>query len=320
MKAIRVEQHGEPDVMKLMDVAEPKVTAGKVLVEIKAAGVSPVEAYIRAGWFGLTATLPYTPGSDGAGIVREIGSGVDHVRPGDKVFVTGSDTGTYAELALCAASAVHLLPKVIGFAEGAAVGVAYSTAYRALFIRAKIEAGETVLIHGASGGVGTAAVQLASNAGARVFGTASSPKGREIVLGLGAERVFDHKNVSYRRAILDATDGQGVNCIMEMLANVNLGEDLRLLAFHGRVIVVGNRGRVEIDPRDTMVRDADIRGMSLLNAPPDELAGIHRALIEGLEKGTIRPVIEREVGLSEAPEAHRAVMSHEAHGKILLIP
>jgi NADPH2:quinone reductase len=318
MKAIRVEEFGGPEVLRWTDVPEPEVSERHVLVELRVAGVNPVETYIRGGLHGAKAKLPYTPGTDGAGVVKEVGSGVDRVRVGDRVFLTGSLTGTYAEFALCEVSQVHLLPDAVSFAQGAALGVPYSTAFQALFHRGRVEAGETVLVHGASGGVGVAAIQLGSAAGARMFGTAGSSAGRALVRRLGAEQVFDHKDPAYLEAIKEAAGGSGVNCILEMLANVNLAEDLRLLAPKGRVVVIGSRGRIEIDPRDTMVRNADIRGMSLPFTPADELAVVHQGLIAGLRDGTIRPVIEREIALAAAAEAHRAVMDRAAGGKIVL--
>jgi NADPH2:quinone reductase len=189
-----------------------------------------------------------------------------------------------------------------------------------LFHRGRVQFGETVLVHGASGGVGTAAVQLARAVEIRVFGTAGSPEGRELVRDLGADQVFDHKDSGYREAILNATDGRGVDCILEMLANINLGEDLRLLAPYGRVVVIGSRGSVEINPRDAMMRDADIRGMILGNASTSDLAAIYRSLAEQLAASRIRPVIGREFPLASAPEAHRAVMAPNARGKVVLIP
>ena len=153
--------------------------------------------------------------------------------------------------------------------------------------------GETVLVHGASGGVGIAAVQLARARGLRVLGTAGTERGCELVREQGAHDVFDHRAPDYLARIMDATSGRGVDVILEMLANVNLGKDLTILAPRGRVVVIGNRGRVEIDARDTMSRDADIRGMVLPNTPPAEMASIHAALVAGLENGTLRPVSAR---------------------------
>jgi NADPH:quinone reductase len=237
---------------------------------------------------------------------------------GDRVYTAGSLSGTYAEFALCKNEHVHPLPANVPFAQGAAMGTPYATAYRALLQRADAKPGETVLVHGASGGVGTAAVQLARAHGLRVFGTAGSDEGLELAREQGAHEVFDHRAPDHFEQVMRATDGRGVDVIVEMLANVNLGNDLTILAKGGRVVIIGSRGRVEIDPRDTMQRDADVRGMILPNTPPAELASVHAALVTGLANGTLRPVIRKEFPLAEAAEAHRRVMESGASGKIVL--
>ncbi len=320
MKAIRVEEFGEPDVMKLVDVPMPEPGAGELLVRVRAVGVNPVETYIRAGTYARKPALPFTPGNDGAGVVEKVGEGVNEFRAGDRVYLAGSSTGTYAEYALCSAAQVHRLPENTSFPQGAAIGTPYATAFRGLFQRGQAQPNETVLVHGASGGVGTAAVQLAVARGMRVFGTAGTERGCELAREQGAEAVFDHHAADYLARIMEATSGRGVDVILEMLANVNLGKDLTILAPRGRVVVIGNRGRVEIDARETMARDADIRGMVLPNTPPAELASIHAALVAGLEEGNLSPIIAKELPLAEAPEAHRAVLESGAFGKIVLIP
>jgi NADPH2:quinone reductase len=249
-----------------------------------------------------------------------VGGAGGNFRPGDRVYTAGSISGTYAEHALCATTQVHPLPAKASFAQGAALGTPYATAYRGLMQRAQAKPDETVLVHGASGGVGTAAVQLARAHGLRVFGTAGTERGRELVRGQGAHEVFDHRAPDYLARILEATSGRGVDVILEMLANLNLGKDLTILAAHGRVVVIGSRGPVEINPRDAMSRDADIRGMVLPNASATEMVEIHTALVAGLENGALSPVIGQELSLAEAPQAHRAVMEPGAFGKIVLVP
>ncbi len=319
MKAIVVKEFGAPSVMRIEEVPDPKPGPAQVVVRIHAAGVNPVDTYIRAGVYWKKPTPPYTPGSDGAGEVLSVGKDVTGVKPGDRVYLAGSLTGTYAEQALCEEYSVFPLTAHLSFAQGAAIHVPYATAYRALFHRAKAQAGETVLINGASGGTGIAAVQLARAAGLRVVGTAGSERGLKLVLAEGAHVAIDHKKASHFDDALAAANGRGFNIILEMLANVNLGRDLPLLAFGGRVVVIGSRGNVEITPRDLMSRDAAILGMSLLNAQPQELSGIHAALVAGLENKSLRPVVGQEIPLAEAPRAHEAVMQSGAHGKIALI-
>jgi NADPH2:quinone reductase len=215
---------------------------------------------------------------------------------------------------------VYPLPPALTFAQGAALGIPYATAYRALFQKARAQAGETVLVHGASGGVGTAAVQLARGAGLIVIGTSGTDKGRALVKENGAQHAVDHTSAEYTREIMRLTNERGVDLIIEMLANANLGKDLPLLAKFGRVVVVGSRGPVEINPRDTMSRDASIIGMTLFNASPEEQKSIHAKMFDPLSTGSLRPVVGQELPLSQAAQAHREVLAPGAHGKIVLIP
>ena len=320
MKAIRVREFGAPEVMRVEEVELPAPGVGQVLVKVEAAGVNPVDTYIRSGNYARKPALPYTPGNDGAGVVKSVGAGVASCSPGDRVYFGGSVTGAYAELAICLESQVHPLPANVSYAQGAALHVPYGSAYRALFQLAHAEPGETVLVHGATGGVGLAAVQLAASRGLRVIATAGSAAGRELVACEGASSVLDHSAAGYLDKVMELTGGKGVNVIVEMLANVNLGKDLKVLAQSGRVVVVGSRGTVEIDPRDTMGREATITGLYLFNATESEAAQIHAALYAGLKNGTLRPVVREEMPLKDAPRAHRLVMEPGAGGKIVLVP
>lgn len=221
---------------------------------------------------------------------------------------------------LCKEFQTHLLPEGTSFGQGAAIGVPYGAAYRALFQRARAVAGEAILVHGASGGVGLAAVQLARAAGLRVIGTAGSDEGLQLVLAQGAHHVLNHRSAGYLGKLPELTCGQGVDVILEMLANVNLDLDLGALAIGGRVVVIGSRGRVEIDPRTAMGKEAAILGMTLYNASEQELASMHAAFAAGLENGTLRPVVSRELPLAEAAVAHHAVLETSTFGKIVLLP
>ncbi|MEO6393774.1 MAG: NADPH:quinone reductase [Pyrinomonadaceae bacterium] len=320
MRAVVVQQFGGPEVLKVEEVAKPDVGPNQVLVRVAAAGVNPVDVYKSTGHYARLPEVPYTPGSDGAGEIIAIGDGVKHVNVGDRVYLAGSITGTYAEYALCEAAQVHSLPDTITFPQGAAIFVPYATAYRALFQRAHAAPGEFVLVHGASGGVGIAAVQIARAAGLTVIGTAGTERGLQLVREQGAHYVLNHHEPDYLGQLQKLTYGLGVDVILEMLANVNLNKDLGVLAVGGRVVVIGSRGTVEIDPRLTMGRDASIHGMSLPNAQAHEMASIHAALIAGLENGTLRPVVGQEFPLDQAPAALEAVMEPGANGKIVLLP
>jgi len=318
MKAIRVTQFGEPGVMVVADIPVPAAGPGQVVVRLHAAGVNPVDTYVRSGNHARKPALPYTPGLDGAGVVHAVGSGVTHVGPDDRVYVAGSVSGTYAECVLCDASQVHALPARVSFAQGAAIGIPYVTAWRALHQRSGFRAGETVLVHGASGGTGLAAVQIARAAGVTVFGTAGTARGRELLLAQGVTQAFDHRAPDYLDAIRAATVGRGVDVIIEMLANVNAAADLSIVALRGRIVVIGNRGAIELNLRDAMMREADIRAMLIFNATPEELAAAHAGIGAGLADGSLVPVVGREFPLEEAPAAHVAVMEPGAYGKIVL--
>ena len=324
MKAIVVREYGKPEVMKLEENApDPAPGPGDVLVRIRAAGVNPVDAYIHSGTYVRKPPLPYTPGFDGAGEVERVGAEVKDFAPGDRVYVGGpgvkpAGSGTYAERAIVLPAHLHKLPARTTFQQGAALGVPYATAYRALFQRAGARPGETVLVHGATGGVGIACVELAHARGLRVIGTGGTDAGLASVRERGADLAVNHRTPNYTDEIMRATGGTGVNVIVEMAAHVNLDRDLALLAKFGRVAVVGNRGRVEIDPRQAMGRDAAVLGMTLFNVSDTDLAEIHAAITAGLANGTLNPVVGRELPLADAARAHEAVMEPGALGKIVL--
>lgn len=320
MKAIQVQQFGGPEVLKVEEIPTPKPGAGQVLVRIHGAGVNPYDTYMRAGTYAIKPPLPYTPGSDGAGVVEAVGAGVTTVKSGDRVYVARTVSGAYAEYAIALESQVHRLPGNISFVQGAGVWVPYGTAYHALVHSAQARASETVLIHGASGGVGIAGVQFARAMGLAVFGTASSQKGLDLVLREGAHHVFNHAKPGYLEEIMKASGGRGVDIILEMLANVNLANDLKLLSTNGRVIVIGNRGEITINARDLMARRASIRAFTLWGITQSEETEIHAGIVAGLESGTLRPVVGKEMPLAEAPRAHKEIIEPGAAGKIVLIP
>jgi NADPH2:quinone reductase len=324
MKTIRVHEFGGPEVLRLEDLPDPIAAPDQVLVRIRAAGVNPVDAYIRTGTYARKPSLPYTPGSDGAGDVEAVGAEVRHIAAGDRVYIAGfggsqAGVGTYAERAVCTPALLYRLPERTSYGQGAALGVPYATAYRALFQRAAARPGETVLVHGATGGVGLAAVELAHARGLRVIGSGGTDEGLAVVRDHGADVIVNHRTQGYADEVMRATDGRGVDLVIEMAAHINLDRDLTLIAKHGRIVVVGSRGPVEINPRLTMGKDATIFGMTLFNATDRDLAEIHAALIAGLSDGTLNPVVGREMPLADAAKAHAAVMEPGALGKIVLI-
>jgi len=320
MKAIEVKEFGVPDVLQLVALETPSPSEGEVLIRVEAIGVNPVETYIRAGIYPSLPDLPYIPGGNVAGIIDSCGPGVKNWKPGERVYTSATVSGGYCEKCLCTVEQVFHLPKCISFSQGAAVGVPAATAWRALFIRGAAKGKERVFVHGASGSVGQAAVQLAAGAGMHVFGTAGTSAGCDLVRRLGAELVVNHRQPGYEKKLLEAVGGGGFTLILEMLADKNLELDLDLLAPKGRVIIIGSRGRIEIDPRATMGKETDIRGLAVFNATPEEVIQTHNGLKKVMEDGGFVPSVSRELPLADAALAHDLVMQDGNCGKIVLIP
>lgn len=322
MKAIVVEQFGGPEVLQVHERPVPQPEAGEVRVRLAAVGVNPVETYIRSGSYGQVPELPYVPGNDGAGVIDAVGEGVDDLRVGQRVFVAATrakrNTGTYAQYVVCDAAAVGRLPEAVSFEQGAGIGTPGLAAGDALFVRARVRPGETVLVHGASGGVGTLAVQLANRIGCVVYGTAGDEDGRALVERLGATRSFDHHADGYLDEILDATGGRGVDVVLDMAAHANLMKDVRVAATRGRIVVVGSRGSLDFDPRGLMSSDLDVRGMNVNNLLPDELNLVMHAL-EAALAGGMNVVVAQTFPLEEAADAHRAVAERGKDGKVVLV-
>ena len=320
MKAIQVPKFGGPEVLELNEIPTPKPGPGQIPVRVRAAGVNPYDTYMRNGMYPIKPPLPYIPGSDAAGTVEAVSEGVKKVKPGDRVYTAKTISGAYAEYTLADESQIYPLPEKISFAQGAGLWVPYGTAYHALYHHAYARSGETLLVHGASGGVGNAALQWARAQGLTIIGTAGSQRGLELVKKEGAHFVFDHTKPGYIDEIVNVTGGKGIDVILEMLANVNLANDLKLLALNGRAIVVGNRGEITINPRELMSRRASIRAFTLWAATEEESKEIHAAIAAGLETGFLRPIVGKELPLKDAAQAHKDVLAPGSYGKIVLIP
>ena len=320
MRAVVVHEFGEPEVLGLEQLPEPTPVPGEVLVRIQAAGVNPFETYVRAGTYSDLPALPYTPGADGAGVRTDTG---------ERVYVTGSLSGTYAEYALCREEDVRPLPDALSYAQGAALGTPYTTAYRALFQRARATAGERVLVHGASGGVGLAVVQLALAAGLEVTGTAGSQAGSELVAAQGAVRVLDHHDPGHLTAAVELTGGDGYDLIVEFLANANLGADLKELAAarSARIVVSAVAGRLRgvdglfPDPHE---RRRARRGYTATACPSGarrRSKGAGAAVDTGPpQRRTACPSRGATLPLAEAARAHRLLMERPALGRLVLVP
>eukprot|EP01100_Stratorugosa_tubuloviscum_P015206 TRINITY_DN8588_c0_g1_i1.p1 TRINITY_DN8588_c0_g1~~TRINITY_DN8588_c0_g1_i1.p1 ORF type:complete len:369 (+),score=210.75 TRINITY_DN8588_c0_g1_i1:104-1108(+) len=321
-KAIRVNEAGPPSVMHIEQQEINSINATQILIQIKAIGVNPVETYIRAGIYGRATQIPYTPGNDAAGIIVKIGTSVQKFKVGDRVYTAGTVNGSYAEFCICEENKVYSLPERVSFEQGAGINIPYATAFRALLHRARARAGESVLVHGGSGGVGQAAIQFAKAYGLIVYATAGTEEGLKFIKEQGAHYTFNHNDSDYINQIAQQTNNQGVNIILEMIANKNLAKDFNVLSRFGRIIIIGSRGTIEINPRDLMSRDADVMGIALANSTQEQLDETHAAISAGLANGSLNPVVSKTFKLEEAPLAHEEIMKSTggAHGKIVLIP
>src|SRR5215468_7905963 len=274
MRAIRAHSFGGPEVLQLEQVDDPVPGPGELVIDVRAAGINPADTYMRNGTYAIVPELPYTPGGDAGGVICAMGPDVTQHKVGDPVFVgtalSFDLTGCYAEKVKRKASEVLPLPSGVSFAAAAAFGVSYTTAHYSLFERGGAHSGETVFIHGASGSVGTSAIQLAKRAGIKVIGSAGTAKGMELIVREGADQAVDHTRNGYLDEVKRLT-GKGPELILEMLANINLAADMDLVAKYGRIIIIGNRGEITINPRVAMMKELDIRGIALWNATPEQV-------------------------------------------------
>jgi NADPH2:quinone reductase len=316
MKAMQMKDYGPASDLTLTNANKPSINEDQMLVQVGAAGVNPVDTYIRSGTNNYKTTFPHTPGSDGAGTIVELGKNVTEFEVGQRVYFSRNLGGSSAEFTVCATTHTYPLADALSFEEGACLGVPYTTAHRALFGRANAKAGDKVLVHGATGAVGIATVQLALAAGMDVVASAGTEAGADLLRQQGVTTVIMHNEADHLAPFQTLADGFDI--VIEMLANHNLDQDLKALAFGGCVAVIGNRGTVEINPRDLMARDASVVGVALANVQPKELALIAKSLRPLFEKGVLKPVVRHSYALTELAQAHEDVLKSGALGNLVI--
>ncbi len=322
MKAICVHEFGGPGVMVLEEAEERTPAAGEILVRVRAAGVNPVDTTFRSGAHPLSRNLalPWTPGIDAAGEVMAVGEGVSGFSPGERVFGAAT-SGSYAEQALLNPLRTAKLPEGVSYEEGASFPVVLYTAYYALIYKARIRAGETVLIHAGAGGVGCMAIQIAKAAGVRVITTVSSEEKAEFCRGFGADVIVNYRDEDFAERCLAETEGRGVDAVVEMVATDNFDKDCRAVKKYGCIVVLGAGtgknpvGSVNYPPFYS--KDIDVRGMSLFNSDP-VFPYMARQLDLLLAEGRVRAAVGETMPLAEAARAHEALMTGEVFGKIVL--
>ncbi|MGX7348565.1 quinone oxidoreductase family protein [Aerococcus vaginalis] len=320
MKAIRIHAFGDDAEYALENVTLPDLEPYEVRVELQTAGVNPNETYVQTGNYAqFQPELPYTPGFDGCGKVIAVGHDVERVAVGDRVHVMSfnhvdTQTGTYAEMVQCHEESVWRIPDTISDMEAAVLGIPSGIACRALE-RAQVTADDTVLVHGASGAVGTFLVQIAKALGARVIGTSSQESSREQLLEIGADRAIPHLTADNAESLLD---GEEPSVIIEMASEHNLQTDISVIQQRGRIVCVGARGDVSVSPRDIFSKECIVTGAAITNATQDDLDHYENYLYQLLSEDKLHPVVSQTLSLKEAKAAQEAVKQTKAPGKIIL--
>ena len=326
MRAVRYHEHGDESVLTFEeDVDRPVPTTDQVLVRIEAASVNPIDTYLREGNLSPTTGLPHVGGSDMAGIVEDVGENVNTFETDDRVFATGLGIftpGTYAEYTVVPADMLAPLPEKVSFRDGAAAAMAFATAWRALVDRGDLSLGDVCLVHGASGGVGHAAIQVAAQAGSYVVGTAREGEPASLVRSLGADAVVDYRTDNIANSLTEATDGRQIDVVLEPHADSQLVADLKCLTRDGRVVIIGEKSSNEIPPSTSMAAkqaNADLRFMSLASSP-DQQAPILRQVAPLLADRRFTVEIDSVFHLNELPDAHKRLCSSGVLGKIVVDP
>ncbi|HEV2264958.1 MAG TPA: NADPH:quinone oxidoreductase family protein [Stellaceae bacterium] len=322
MRAILCREYGAIDKLAVADVAEPSLGAGEVLIDVHAAGINFGEMLMVLGTYQEKPPLPFTPGFEAAGVVRATGDGVTAVKPGDRVMAA-LPRGGYAEVAVAAASAVFPIPPAMDFVTAAGFPIAYGTAYGAFAWRAHLAPGETVLVLGAAGGVGLAAVEVAAAMGARVIAAAGDAEKCAVAQAHGAMHTIDYRREDLRERVRTLTDGRGADVVFDPVGGDAFAQALRAVAWSGRILVIGfASGSVpQIPANHVLVKNVDIMGFqwgSYRTRRPDLLTPGFARLAGWHAEGRLQPVVSHRLPLAAAPEAYRLLRERRATGKIVL--
>lgn len=321
MKAMRAHQFGGPDVLRLEEAPDPQIQAGQVRIKVRAAGINPADLVRLSGRLG-QPPLPYIPGTDVCGEVEALGAGVTNVKVGDRICGRAF-AGGYAEKTCMVANEAVPLPANLSWEEGAAIPIPFFTAYRALFHKAQLRPGETVLVSAGGGGVGVAAIQLAKATNARVLTTVGSREKAERTRELGADVAINYRDQDFVAEVQKATDGKGVNVIIENVAADNLAKDFGAIALNGRIVLIGTGTGKAADASfgvfGALFKDVSVLGMSLVNAGP-VIQEIATAVTQLLAAGRIKAVVSRAYPLAEAQQALEDLVAGRVFGKLVLCP
>ena len=325
MHAVVITEPGEPEVLRWLEVPDPVPGPGEVVIDIAASAVNRADLMQRQGLYPPPADAPPYPGLECAGRIRSVGDGVTDWRPGDEVCALLAGGG-YAEQVVVPAGQVLPLPPKVGVTAAASFPETACTVYSNVFQLAALQAGETLLVHGGSSGIGTMAIQLGKAFGARVACTAGSAQKLARCRELGADIAINYREEDFVAALHDATGGAGADVILDIMGASYLARNLAALATDGRLAIIGRQGgsRAEIDLGVLQGKRASVHATTLRARPAGQKAAVVAAVREHvwplIGTGQVQPVIDRELPMSQAPAAHRAMAASEHIGKILLRP
>jgi NADPH2:quinone reductase len=315
---------GEPAALQYRDVPDPSPGTGEALIDVHAIGCNFPDILMVQGKYQVRPPLPFSPGHEVAGVVAAVGAGVTRVAPGQRVLALLS-WGGYAERAVAPAAHVFPVPEAMPFAAAAAFGLVYQTAYAALVHRARLQPGEWLLVHGAAGGVGLAAVQVGRALGARVVATAGTPAKLEVARRAGAETLIDYQQEDWVERVKAATGGAGADVVYDPVGGDVFDGSTRCLAFEGRLLVIGFAGgRIpSIAANRILLKNVSVvgvhwglyqrRGSPLVDQWMDALWTLYA-------RGAVEPMVYRAYPLAEAAAALGALASRESYGKVVLVP
>jgi NADPH2:quinone reductase len=324
MLALRVHELGEPEqVMVLEDRPEPQVRPGDVRLRVHAASLNFPDVLMCRGEYQVKPPVPFTPGAEVAGVIEELGDGVEGLRVGDRVLaIPNFGGGGFAESTTASAAGVFPIPESMSFAAGAALHVVYQTGHLALHRRAHMQAGETLLVHAGAGGVGSAAIQLGLAAGARVVATAGGPEKVKVLEKLGADLALDYREHDFVDAVKEFTDGRGADVIYDPVGGDTYDRSTKCIAFEGRILIIGFTGGrfAEARTNHVLIKNYAVVGVhwgmyNVMN--PALVRSTHDELVRLFEAGKIDPLISERVGLAEVPAALARLGSRGTYGKVV---
>jgi NADPH2:quinone reductase len=324
MRAVVVDRWMEPSELAVREHPEPKLVPGGALVEVRAAGCNFFDILLVRGQYQHKPAFPFVPGAEIAGVVREIAPGTTGVAAGDRVFA-GVSSGAFAERAVLPARSLRRVPDGMSFEEAAALPVVYPTSWMALVHRARLQRGESLLVHAAAGGVGVAAVQIGRALGARVIATAGGAEKLDVARRAGAEVAIDYREGDWVARVLEATAGRGADVIYDPVGGDVFDGSLRCIAWNGRLLVIGfASGRIpEVKVNRILLKNIAVVGLHFGAYAQHEPERIDEAFL-GLERlvhdAHIRPVIYASYPLAELPAALEALGSRKSYGKVVVVP